>query len=483
MIYDLEGKAKYVSPAFTQTFGWTMNEVVGKPIPFLLASEMGEGKTFTNDLVRNGPPVYGFETQRYAKNGRLLDVSISASRYVDHEGNPAGILEIIRDISERKRLESQLQQTQKMEAIGTLSGCIAHDFNNILTPIMIHAEMALLDISDQASLRSHVKDILKASHRAKRLIKQILDFSRQGEQERKRLQVGLIVKEALKLLRASLPTTIEIRQRIETAGRVLADPTKIHQIIMNLCSNAAQAMRDKGGVLEVSLTDLSLDVEAAQEFHDLSPGSYVRLIVSDTGHGMEKWITERIFEPYFTTKEKSEGTGLGLAVVHGIVKSYGGTITVDSRPGEGTAFHILLPRIEGRLAPDPEPPGELPVGAECILFVDDEEPVVQVAKSMLKRLGYEIVASTDSLEALEMFRAQPDKFDLVITDQTMPNMTGADLSGELQRIRPEIPIILCTGYSELIDEQRAKAIGIREFVMKLIAAHEIARTIRRALDT
>jgi CheY-like chemotaxis protein/two-component sensor histidine kinase len=321
-------------------------------------------------------------------------------------------------------------------------------------------------------------------------VKQILAFSRQAEEEKKPVQIGPIVKEALKLLRASLPTTIEFHQNIKPdLDNVLADPTQIHQVLMNLCTNASHAMREEGGILDVSLQNVSIVerglhiVESEKSEIGLDPGQYLRLTVSDTGHGMTPEVLERIFDPYFTTKEKGEGTGLGLAVVHGIVKSYGGIITVQSDMGKGTTFHVYLPRIKREVTAGPESRlGEIPTGNERILFIDDDPGLVDISKQMLEHLGYKLVTRTSSIEALKLFRAQPDKFDLVITDMTMPNMTGDKLAKELMEIRPDIPIILCTGYSERITEEKAKAMGIRAFTMKPLVIRDFANTIRKVLD-
>jgi nitrogen-specific signal transduction histidine kinase/CheY-like chemotaxis protein len=388
-----------------------------------------------------------------------------------------------RDVTHIVRLEKQLRQAQKMEAIGTLAGGIAHDFNNILTIIIGYAEILLDGVSEENPMRVDLEEVLKAGFRARGLVEQILTFSRQTDQERRPLQIAPIVKEALKLLRASIPKTIEIRENIATeSGMILADPTQIHQVLMNLCTNSAHAMREKGGRLEVGLIDVHLDYETAAQYPDLGPGPYLRLTVSDTGHGMERTVRERIFDPFFTTKGPGEGTGLGLAMVYGIVKSHRGEITVYSEPGKGTTFHVFLPKVEVELIPSTEPLLPLSQGKERILFVDDEEGVVQMGRKMLERLGYEVIISTDGREALEIFRSQPEQIDLVITDQTMPNITGAELAQELMRIRPDIPVILCSGFSELIDQEKAKAMGIREFVMKPIITRDIGETIRRVLE-
>jgi two-component system cell cycle sensor histidine kinase/response regulator CckA len=383
----------------------------------------------------------------------------------------------------RKQLEAQIRQAHKMESMGLLAGGIAHEFNNIIGIIIGNTEIALYDIMQGYSPQPKLEEVLKACLRAEDVVKQILAFSRQGEQEKKPLQVSLVVKEALQLLQATLPATIDISKNIESrSGAVMADPTQIHQVLMNLCTNAAHTMREDRGVLGVSLVDVNIDADLAAQYPDFHPGPYVRLTVSDTGHGIKPELLERIFDPYFTTKRPDEGSGMGLAVVHGIVKSHGGMITVESKVGEGTTFHIFFPRVEREVTFKTEPLEHFLMGNERVLFVDDEQAMVDMGKQMLEALGYKVAAKTSGTEALEVFRAHPDKFDLVITDQTMPNVTGEMLAQELMRIRPDIPIILCTGYSEVITEEKAKAMGIREFVMKPIVTRNIAETIRSVLD-
>ncbi len=379
-----------------------------------------------------------------------------------------------REEKERKDLEFQLRQAQRIESIGTLAGGIAHDFNNILYAIMGNTEMTIDDVPEDSPARAGLNEILKAANRARDLVQQILAFSKPSERERRPLKVQPILKEALQFLRSSLPTTIEIRQDIDMeCGPILGDPSQVHQIIMNLCTNAFHAMREKGGKMYLTLAS----------HHDPETGPCLRLTVSDTGHGMDSQIMERIFDPFFTSKPPGEGTGLGLSMVHGIVKSYGGRITVDSDPGKGSKFDVYLPVIEREaMAPEAMPTEEVPHGKENVLLVDDEEQIVRMIAPMLERFGYHVTFRTSSVEALEAFRAMPDRFDIVVTDQTMPNMTGEDLAMELVNIRPDIPIILCTGFSETITEQKAKAVGIREFVMKPILVKKLARTIRRVLD-
>ncbi len=398
------------------------------------------------------------------------------------EGKPA-TLNFVRDITFEKRLEAQLLQAQKMEAIGTLAGGIAHDFNNILSSVIGYTELALEEASKGSVLDSNLREVLKAGRRARDLVKQILAFSRQSDRELKPLEISPIVKETLKLLRASLPSTIRIHQNVGTnLGTVMTDPSQINQILMNLCTNAAHAMGESGGTLEVGLDKVEVGTELSLRFTGLTPGPYLKLTVSDNGHGMSPEVKERIFDPYFTTKEKGEGTGLGLAMVHGIVKSHRGTITVYSEPDMGSTFHVYLPVIERETDPDMRSEETVPTGTEAILFVDDEQPIVDIAQRMLEHLGYSVVTRTSSVEALELFRRNSEAFALVITDMTMPNMTGEEFANEIMFIRPDIPIILCTGFSRSITEEKAKAMGIQAFIMKPILRQELAETIRRVLD-
>jgi len=403
--------------------------------------------------------------------------------------------EHLRNLQERtKELDNancQLRQAQKMEAIGTLTGGITHDFNNILAAIIGYTDLAIIDVPDGSKAKYNLLEAKKAAHRAKELVNQILTFSRQSEQKLIPVKISIIIKEALKLLRASLPTTIEIHEHIERdTGTIEADPTQVHQVLMNLCTNAGHAMREKGGILEVSLRNFDLGFRNSEIKEDekhspmnLTLGPYLKLTVSDTGHGITPEVLERIFNPYFTTKEKGEGTGLGLSLVHGIVKGHGGTITVESEPEKGTTFHIFFPRIEeAEKGADKVAEKSLPNGQERILFIDDEFALVDIGKQMLENLGYKVTTKTDSLEALKLFQEQPREFDLVITDMTMPNMTGEKLAKELMRIRPDVPIILCTGFSEQITEDDAKELGIKEFAMKPLLMEDLAKTIRKVLN-
>jgi signal transduction histidine kinase/DNA-binding response OmpR family regulator len=387
--------------------------------------------------------------------------------------------------AKKEQLEYQLRQAQKMEAIGTLAGGIAHDFNNILFPIIGFVELMLDRAPEDSEFRDSLIEVFNAATRASELVKQILSFSRQSDYELKPLRLKLIIKDVIKFARSFLPATIEIDQDIHNCSMVLADSTQIHQIAMNLITNAYHAMEDKGGKLTIFLTEVNFSQDNLQDQNLLmKPGKYVCLKVADTGIGMNHSIMERIFEPYFTTKQKLKGTGLGLSVVHGIVKSYGGNVSCTSEPGKGTEFTVYFPTVKiTKITSDDKTKEIVPKGTERILIIDDEESIVRLMRQMLERLGYRVTQHTGSIEALEAFKAKPDDYDLVITDMTMSQMTGIQFSQKLLSIRPGIPIILCTGFSEQISEEKAKAMGIREYVMKPIARSELAKTIRKVLDT
>lgn len=396
----------------------------------------------------------------------------------------AAEMERLREEEERRALEAQLRQAQKMEAIGTLAGGIAHDFNNILAAILGYTELAKQKMIPESEPDHCLVQVLRATYRAKELVRQILAFSRKGEQEMKSMRIQCVVKEALKLLRASLPASIEIQQRIGVDCRpILADPTRIHQIILNLCTNASHAMEAKGGTLSVLLEDTALGEEEAQA-QGLAAGDYVLLVVSDTGHGMGKEVMDHIFEPYFTTKERGKGAGMGLAIVHGLVKASGGKISVASTIGQGTTFRILFPQVRDKAGE--EAPQKISVssgqGSERIFVIDDEQAIVAMEKIALERLGYQVQLFADSEEALAAFRADPQGCDLVVTDQTMPHLSGMDLAKAFLAIRPDLPIILSTGYSSQASEEDAARIGIRRFIMKPVNIADLAAAIREILD-
>jgi PAS domain S-box-containing protein len=482
---DISGNLTFVNQKAFDHFGYSLEDLARALNAFEMVVPEDRPRAVENARkVMSGEKIGLNEYKVIRKDGSIFPVIMhSAAKY--HDGKPAGIRGIVIDITETKKLEAQLRQAHKMEAIGTLAGGIAHDFNNILAAIIGYTEMAWTNVSESSRSRQYLGQVLKAAHRAKDLVTQILASSRQRQaQERVPVEIVPVIEEAVKLLRASLPATIEIRQDFRSAkGVVLGDPTEIHQVLVNLCTNAAHAMEERGGVLELSLDERIIASETGADHADLEPGHYLRLTVGDTGHGIDPATLERIFDPYFTTKEVGRGSGLGLAVVHGIVKRYGGAITVSSEPGVGTTFHTLFPAIENFASPEADE-AEKPIirGTERILFVDDEETLVEMGKIILEWLGYNVSVTTNSAEALELFVAQPDRFDAVITDYTMPHMTGADLAKEMMRVRPDIPIILCTGFSENITEEKAVEMGVRAFAMKPLNMREIAETIRKVLD-
>jgi len=385
-------------------------------------------------------------------------------------------------ISEKLNVELKLQQVQRMEAIGTLAGGIAHDFNNILSSILGYTELALETLKAESPLKVDLQKVYAAGLRAKDLVSQILAFARQSDETLEPIQIDSITKEVLKFIRSSLPTTIEIIHHLDSKSFIMGDPTQVHRIIMNLATNAAHAMQDKGGTLKISLKDIQVDETTHEGNTRLKSGNYIELTVSDNGHGIEPHVIDKIFEPYFTTKVPGEGTGLGLAMVHGIVDSYGGKIFVESTPGIETVFKIYLPICRESIIHEPYMSKDLPKGDERILFVDDEVQIAAVARRMLGQLGYSVTTRTNSLEALKLFQSKPDDFDLVISDMTMPTMTGDQLARRIIDIRPDIPFILFTGYSKNISEMKILEIGIKALSYKPIVREDLAKTVRKILD-
>lgn len=484
MITDPEGTITYVNPAFEKTIGYSRSEIVGQN-PRILNSET-QNKAFYRDLwatISEGNTWIGQFVNKKKDGSRYTD-DTTISPLLDPNGNIISFVAVKRDISDKLKLEEQLIQNQKMEAIGTLAGGIAHDFNNILSVILGYSDMIKEGLLPEDPNTKKINAVVKAGVRAKDLVSQILAFSRQSNKEFKSIQPHLIIKEALKMLRATIPTTIEIHQDVPDCGFIMGDPTQLHQIIMNLCTNAYYAMRETAGVLGVSLTVKELEEQDVEFLSMLSsPGSYMKLEINDTGHGIKKEILKTIFVPYFTTKKKGEGTGLGLSVVHGIVKNFQGQISVYSEPDIGTTFCIYLPKISSKTELSNEKlPKPLPTGKEHILIVDDEVPIVEMEKEMLESLGYLVTACTSSPEALKIFQDHPESFSLVLTDMTMPDMNGVELMQKLRAIRQDTCIVLCTGFSEMINHEKAKHLGVHAYLMKPVLKRELATIVRGILD-
>jgi len=463
--------------------GYSETELIGMD-GLLLIAKKSRAAVMKNIVTGYEKP---YETIGLRKNGEEYPIRLEA-RNIPYKGKQVRTVEF-RDITKRKqaeeereKLQNQLTQTQKMEAIGTLAGGIAHDFNNILSAIIGYTDLLQMKLFERSTEFNYAQQILNAGNRAKDLVKQILTFSRQSEHELIPVDVNTIIKETIKLLKSSLPTTIEIKQNIQSNCLVMGDPTQIHQILMNLCTNAGHTMREKGGLLAIDLEITELKEKLISDQIKLAAGVYVQLSVSDTGQGIPAEILDRIFDPFFTTKELGEGTGMGLSVVHGIVKSYNGAIYVYSEGGTGTTFKIFLPAIERRAEPKKRKAEDIPKGTEHILFIDDETILVEMGTSQLEALGYTVSSRTNSLEALELFKQKPDNFDLIITDMTMPKMTGDELAKEIKRVRPDIPIILCTGFSSKITSDSVKKLDIDALLMKPIIIRKMANSVRNVLD-
>jgi PAS domain S-box-containing protein len=478
---DKEGHISDVNAATEEVTGHSRDELIGTDFSDYFTdperAKAGYRMVFDEGLVRD----YPLEIRH--REGRVVPVLYNASVYRDDTGSVIGVFAAARDVSDQQMLQAQLRQAQKMEALGTLSGGIAHDFNNILAAIIGFTELLKDHMPDDSRDRRYAQRVLEAGIRGRELVRQMLTFSRQTEQERKPLRLSSIVKESVKLLRASIPSTIQIRLKVASeSGLILGDPVQVQQVLMNLATNAAFAMRETGGSLDIELSDFSVSTAGAKP-NAVEPGQYMRLTVRDTGVGIPREIMDRVFDPFFTTKKVGEGTGLGLSVVLGIVKQAHGHIAVESEPGRGSTFSIYFPKThEAKVAEGEEGDESIPTGYERILFVDDEEALVEIGEELLAELGYEVTVRTSSREALALFRLEPSRFDLVITDQTMPDMTGIQFASEVLTLRPEVPVILCTGFSHTATEKSAKAAGIKGFVMKPLTKRELARTVRRVLD-
>jgi PAS domain S-box-containing protein len=464
-------------------FGYSRDEVVGRPASVLLADTALTLRGAGGPFAEPGP---ARELLGRRKDGTTFPLELDVS-----EAEVAGrtlFTGFARDVSERRRaeeersrLEAQLRQAQKLETIGTLAGGIAHDFNNILTAVIGYLDLALPEVPAESRALADLREVRRAADRAKDLVRQILLFSRQGEQERRPVNLASLIKETLNLIRATLPTTIEIRETVDrTTAPVLADPTQLHQVLMNLCTNAAHAMR-RAGVLEIGLGTVSVDAGMAEAPPTLAPGRYVQLRVRDTGQGMDRTTLDHLFEPFFTTKPLGEGTGLGLSVVHGIVTNHGGAIDVESTPGAGTTFTIYLPVAATTPEAAPAPAATDLTGHEHLLVVDDDPAIAQVTKRLLERQGYRVTARTSSPEALELLRADAGQYDAMLTDQTMPGLTGLQLAEAALQLRPDLPIILTSGMEDTPLADQGRALGVREFLVKPVNTRDLGEAIRRVL--
>ncbi len=484
---DIHGTVNLVNEKACEILEYNRSDIIGKNwldtcIPPRKQAEVRS--VFMELMEGHTSTVEYYENPILTRTGKERLITWHNTHIREEDHSIVGVLGAGEDVTEKRRLEQRLHHMQKMESIGNLAGGIAHDFNNILSSIIGYTELALDDVKKGSLMEDNLQEVFSAGKRAKGLVKQILAIARQSEEETKPMQPGIIVKEVAKFLRSSIPSTIEIVTRIESASYVMGNSTQIHQICMNLCTNGAQAMEKTEGVLSMEMVDMDIEKGGYPGEGDiyLKPGRYVCIQVSDTGAGIPPENLDSIFEPYFTTKPPGEGTGMGLAVVQGIVESYGGKITVDSRYGQGSTFSVYLPVTHQGNSSRTYVPEDLPHGTEGILFVDDEVAIGKIAKRILEQLGYRVTVETNSTTALERFAAAPDRFDLLITDMTMPGMAGDVLATEVMAIRPELPVILCTGYSKRMTKDLAVQLGVKGLAYKPIMSAELARMVRRALD-
>ena len=477
VLLDTDGTVLDSNAITLQRLGKSADELVGKCIYDFFPPPQAEPiRNAVSKVIKTGKP-FRMELEQ---ESRIYDSHVYP--ICDTQGKVIQVGVISSDITERRNMEAQLRQTHKMEAIGTLAGGIAHDFNNILGIILGNTELAMDDVPEWNPASQNLEEIRIAGIRARDVVRQLLSFTHKTDQERKPTIINSIIIEVLKLLRSSIPASIEIRHNITKGSEIiLADPTQLNQVMINLLTNAAHAMEKDGGILEINMESVNL-TESTAQFHDLSPGPYVKLSVSDTGPGIDPEIKDRIFDPYFTTKEVGKGSGMGLAVVRGIIMNHNGAISVDSKLGKGTTFTIFLPTSKRELVPETTIDEELPTGQERILYVDDEESIVKTGSQRLKRLGYKVESRTSPIEALDLFRSKPDQFDLVITDLTMPKMTGDKLVKAILDIRPGLPIILCSGFSEKINSEKVRKIGATVYLEKPYDKRDLSRAVRRGLD-
>ena len=477
LLLDTDGTVLDSNATALQRLGKSAAELVGKCIYDFFPPPQAEAiRNAVSEVIRKGKP-FRMELEQ---ESRIYDSQVYPICDAQGKVIQAGV--ISSDITERRSMEAQLRQSHKMEAIGTLAGGIAHDFNNILGIILGNTELAMDDVPEWNPARLNLEEIITAGIRARDVVRQLLSFAHKTDQERKPVIINSVIIDGLRLLRFSIPANIEIRHNVPKGSEVIfADPTQLNQVMINLFTNAAHAMEKDGGILAINVESVNLTASTAQ-CHDLAPGPYVKLSVSDTGDGIDPEINDRIFDPYFTTKEVGKGSGMGLSVVHGIVMNHNGAISVDSELGKGATFTIFLPASKREPVPETTIDEELPTGKERILFVDDEESIVKMGIQRLKRLGYKVESTTSPIEALDLFRSKSDQFDLVITDLTMPKMTGDKLVKAILDIRPDIPIILCTGFSEKINSEKIREIGAAVYLEKPHDKHDLSKTIRRVLD-
>ncbi len=494
---DLKGNYEFCNEALPRLLGYSgRQELIGKNYREIIPEDAQDivFKTF-NYVYRTGSPVKALNWKIRNRDGSTAYHEASVSLRSNEQGRPVGFQGMIKDITERveaekrqNELEAQLHQAQKMESIGTLAGGIAHDFNNILFPIMGYTDLAMQELPSDSQACEHLSNVLSSAHRAKALVRQILAFSRHdSEGSREPEYIQPVIKETLKLLERTVPANIKISSSIhEDTGRVMIEPSKMHQVFMNLCTNAYQAMsRNRSGSLEVDLRQVEINAENTHGRLSLPPGEYIQITVSDNGCGIPPDAMDKIFDPYFTTKSKEEGTGLGLSVSYGMVKNAGGIITVSSTPGQGSRFRVYLPAAEEQKPQTPEASGdtaELPGGSEHILLVEDEKPVLELEKRELEELGYTVTSVSDSPEALEVFKSRPMQYDLLLTDLSMPKMSGLELIRKARELRPEMPAVLCTGFSDNMIPGKGDAGKEEQVLLKPASRNELAEAIRNMLD-
>ncbi len=484
VVYDMKGKVRYVNDSFTRLFGWTLEEMRGKRVPYVPDSEIEITMTAVRKALEEGGVQSSFETRRQTKDGKVLDVSVRGSRYHDHEGNPEGLLVVLDDITERRRLEEQLRQAARMEAIGQLAGGVAHDFNNLLTGVMGYSSLLLQQMDEENPYRDKIVQISRAAERAVGLTRQLLAFGRKQMLDVRVVDLNAAVAEFEPFLRRLIGEDIEFETVLaDSLGRVKADPGQLEQIIMNLAVNARDAM-PSGGKMTIETAEVSLDEEYARTHPEVEPGPYVMLAVSDTGRGMKQEMVERIFDPFFTTKEKGIGTGLGLSTVYGIVKQHQGHISVYSETGSGTVFKVFLTRVEDTVEQLPKPVATMPLkeAHECILVVEDEEIVRRLACEALTLLGYSTLAAGDPEEALKICDAHPGPIHLLLTDVVLPRMDGRTLFGLLSARRPESRVLYVSGYTENFIVRHGVLDRNVHFMQKPFTVENLAFKVRQVLD-